>query len=175
MKPVHAAACLALVVVATVSVVAAPARPAEAAQVEWSPAYVADRPVDDMLTVPIVPLVTTPVPAPAAPARALTVARGAPAAALPATGAVTVRASYYGPGFYGRRTACGLTMTTELQGVAHRTLPCGTAVTLRYGGATVTVPVVDRGPYNYSREFDLTYATKLALGCPDLCTLTWIR
>jgi hypothetical protein len=87
----------------------------------------------------------------------------------------TVRASWYGPGFYGRRTACGQIMSTTLQGVAHRTLPCGTPVTLRYGDATVTVPVVDRGPYIASREFDLTYATRVALGCPDLCSLTWLR
>jgi hypothetical protein len=26
-----------------------------------------------------------------------------------------------------------------------------------------------------SREFDLTYATKVALGCPDMCTLSWIH
>jgi hypothetical protein len=37
------------------------------------------------------------------------------------------------------------------------------------------VPVIDRGPQILSREFDLTYATKVALGCPDLCTLQWIR
>ncbi len=84
-------------------------------------------------------------------------------------------ASWYGPGFYGNRTACGLTMTADLVGVAHRTLPCGTPVTLRYGGATVTVPVVDRGPFIYSREFDLTYATKLRLSCRDLCSLEWLR
>ena len=87
----------------------------------------------------------------------------------------TVLASYYGPGLYGNRTACGLTLTTTLQGVAHRTLPCGTLVHLRYGANEVTVPVVDRGPTILSREFDLTYATKVALGCPDMCTLTWIH
>ena len=87
----------------------------------------------------------------------------------------TVRASWYGPGFFGRRTACGQTMSTVLAGVAHRTLPCGTPVTLRYGAVTLTVPVVDRGPYIAGREFDLTYATRLALGCPDLCSLTWLR
>jgi hypothetical protein len=87
----------------------------------------------------------------------------------------TVLASYYGPGFYGNRTACGQTMTSTLQGVAHRTLPCGTFVHLKYGANEVTVPVVDRGPAILSREFDLTYATKLALGCPDMCTLIWIH
>ena len=37
--------------------------------------------------------------------------------------------SWYGPGFYGKRTACGLALTTTLIGVAHRSLPCGTKVT----------------------------------------------
>jgi hypothetical protein len=93
----------------------------------------------------------------------------------PAATVTTVVASYFGPGLWGNRTACGQTLTTTLQGVAHRTLACGTAVTLSHAGNTVTVPVVDRGPQILSREFDLTYATKLALGCPDLCTLQWIR
>lgn len=91
------------------------------------------------------------------------------------TSETTVLASWYGPGFYGRRTACGQTMSGTLQGVAHRTLPCGTPVTLRYGGVNVTVPVVDRGPYIPGRELDLTYATRVALGCPDLCYVTWLR
>ena len=84
-------------------------------------------------------------------------------------------ASWYGPGFYGNRTACGLTLTTSLPGVAHRSLPCGADVTLRYDETTVTVPVVDRGPFVYDREFDLTYATRVALGCPDICVLEWLR
>ena len=84
-----------------------------------------------------------------------------------------VVASWFGPGLYGNRTACGLILTTELLGVAHRTLPCGSPVTLEYRGATVTVPVIDRGPFVHSREFDLTYATRLRLGCPDLCALEW--
>lgn len=83
-------------------------------------------------------------------------------------------ASWYGPGMWGNRTACGVVLTDQLAGVAHRTLPCGAPVTLRHGSHTVTVPVVDRGPYVYSREFDLTYATKVALGCPDVCHLSWL-
>ena len=65
--------------------------------------------------------------------------------------------SFYGPGgFYGRRTACGLTLTKDLKGVANRTLPCGTLVTFEWKGKTLTVPVVDRGPYVSGRIFDLT-------------------
>ena len=52
-------------------------------------------------------------------------------------------------------------------GVANKTLPCGMLVTLHYGGHTVRVPVIDRGPYVEGREFDLTEATKNALGFGD--------
>jgi hypothetical protein len=66
--------------------------------------------------------------------------------------------SWYGSGFYGQRTACGQTLTKTLVGVANRTLPCGTLVMFRnpYNGDTITVPVVDRGPYVAGREWDLT-------------------
>ncbi len=86
-----------------------------------------------------------------------------------------VAASYYGPGLYGRRTACGEVLTTDLVGVAHRSLPCGTRVTLTHGETTLTVPVVDRGPFVFSREFDLTYAAKIGLGCPDICYVSWAQ
>lgn len=66
--------------------------------------------------------------------------------------------SWYGPGFIGNGTACGQTLTRTLVGVAHRTLPCGTLVTFRANGHTITAPVVDRGPYVSGRIFDLTYA-----------------
>ena len=75
-------------------------------------------------------------------------------------------ASWYGPGLYGNRTACGYTLSPRLRGVAHKTLPCGTAVTFRYGTRTVTARVVDRGPFS-SREWDLTASTKRALGFPS--------
>jgi rare lipoprotein A (peptidoglycan hydrolase) len=115
---------------------------------------------------------TRPVPS----LEAAAVAKSVDEAAAPATGpgsAVTV--SWYGAKFYGRRTACGQTYTSEVLGVAHRSLRCGTPVTLRRGATTLTVPVVDRGPYVAGREFDLTYATRVALGCTDLCRVTWLR
>ncbi|HTA34661.1 MAG TPA: septal ring lytic transglycosylase RlpA family protein [Solirubrobacteraceae bacterium] len=70
-------------------------------------------------------------------------------------------ASWYGGG---GSLACGGALTSSTMGVANKTLPCGTLVTLRYGDRTVRVPVVDRGPYVAGREFDLTEATKDALG-----------
>ena len=45
---------------------------------------------------------------------------------------------------------------TGTLGVAHKSLPCGTKVTFRYHGRSVTVPVIDRGPYVGGREWDLT-------------------
>jgi rare lipoprotein A (peptidoglycan hydrolase) len=63
--------------------------------------------------------------------------------------------------------ACGGSLTSSTMGVANKTLPCGTLVTLRYDGHSVRVPVVDRGPYVAGREFDLTEATKQALGFGD--------
>jgi hypothetical protein len=73
--------------------------------------------------------------------------------------------SWYGPGFYGRRTACGYALTTTLRGVAHRTLPCGTLIEFRNpsNGRTITVPVVDRGPYAFGRSWDLTGGACTAL------------
>jgi hypothetical protein len=80
-------------------------------------------------------------------------------------------ASYYGPGLYGGALACGGTLQPGTLGVANKTLPCGARVKLRYQGRTITVPVVDRGPYVAGRDFDLTTATKEKLGFPDLGTL----
>jgi rare lipoprotein A len=76
-------------------------------------------------------------------------------------------ASYYGPGLYGGALACGGTLQPSTLGVAHRWLPCGTRVRLRYRGRSVTVPVVDRGPYVGGRDFDLTEATKERLRFPS--------
>lgn len=73
------------------------------------------------------------------------------------------RASWYGPGFYSRRTACGHILRPTTVGVAHRKLRCGTRVTFRYRRRSVTVPVIDRGPYANGADWDLTAAAKSAL------------
>lgn len=80
-------------------------------------------------------------------------------------------ASYYGPGLYGGALACGGTLQPGTLGVAHKTLPCGARVKLRYGKRSLTVRVVDRGPYAAGRDFDLTEATKARLGFPDVGVL----
>ncbi|MFL5338336.1 MAG: septal ring lytic transglycosylase RlpA family protein, partial [Geminicoccaceae bacterium] len=73
-------------------------------------------------------------------------------------------ASWYGPGFSGGRTACGYTLTASIKGVANKSLPCGTRVRFRYRGRTAVAKVIDRGPFAGGREWDLTPATKRALG-----------
>jgi rare lipoprotein A (peptidoglycan hydrolase) len=83
--------------------------------------------------------------------------------------------SWYGPGFYGKRTACGLAMTETLVGVAHRTLPCGTKITFRNpaNGRIVTATVVDRGPYVSGRQWDLTGGLCKKLGHCYTGSLYW--
>ena len=73
-------------------------------------------------------------------------------------------ATWYGPGFYGRRTACGETLRRGTIGLANRTLKCGESVAIYYQGRTLVVPVIDRGPYANGADWDLTVATGKALG-----------
>ena len=63
--------------------------------------------------------------------------------------------TWYGPGFFGNRTACGQRLRRGTVGVAHRKLPCGTEVHVFYKGATITVDVIDRGPFT-DANWDLT-------------------
>ena len=75
-------------------------------------------------------------------------------------------ATWYGPGLYGNHTACGQTLTPQIIGVAHKTLPCGTTVKLAYHGHYLITTVIDRGPYSPGNSFDLTNGARLALGFP---------
>jgi rare lipoprotein A len=76
--------------------------------------------------------------------------------------------TWFGPGFYGQKTACGQTLTPGVVGVANRTLPCGTLVKVTYKGRALTVPVVDRGPYSdIGADWDLTAGAAEALGIED--------
>ena len=94
--------------------------------------------------------------------------RGATLSEPSATVFHRVVVSWYG---LGGTTACGDALAAGTLGVANRTLPCGTMVTLRNGARSVRVPVIDRGPYVAGRDYDLTYATKLALGAGDVSVI----
>lgn len=74
---------------------------------------------------------------------------------------------------YGLGLACGGVLGRDQLGVAHKTAPCGTLITFTYGGRSVTVPVIDRGPYVAGREWDLTGATAAALAFPGLAQIQW--
>lgn len=74
------------------------------------------------------------------------------------------KATWYGPGFYGSRTACGIKLRRSTIGVAHRTLPCGTQVEFFLRGKRITVPVIDRGPFANGAQWDLTLTAMKQLG-----------
>jgi rare lipoprotein A (peptidoglycan hydrolase) len=74
---------------------------------------------------------------------------------------------------YGLGLACGGVLGRQQLGVAHKTAPCGTLITFTYAGRSLTVPVIDRGPYVAGREWDLTGATAAALGFPGLGRIEW--
>jgi rare lipoprotein A (peptidoglycan hydrolase) len=76
----------------------------------------------------------------------------------------TAGATWYGPGLYGRHTACGEMLLPATIGVAHKTLPCGTAVKFIYRGRSIVAQVIDRGPYSAGNSWDLTNGARLALG-----------
>jgi rare lipoprotein A (peptidoglycan hydrolase) len=112
----------------------------------------------------------------AAVAVASTGGASAPAATSPpASTTTTVKtvhptgiATWFGPGFYGKETACGQTLTPGVVGVANRTLPCGTLIKVAYGSHTLTVPVLDRGPYSHiGADWDLTAGAARALGITE--------
>lgn len=87
-------------------------------------------------------------------------------AGSPAANHTTALATYYGPGLYGRRTACGTTLTPTTVGVAHRTLPCGTRLEVRYGSRRAEIMVIDRGPFVSGVTWDLTTAAARLLSFP---------
>ena len=82
-------------------------------------------------------------------------------------------ASWYGPGFYGNLTANGTLYTQSTLCVAHKTLPFGTMIQIWYSGKTITVPVLDRGPFIPGRDFDLSGAVASALGFSGVGTIKW--
>jgi rare lipoprotein A (peptidoglycan hydrolase) len=73
-------------------------------------------------------------------------------------------ATWFGPGLYGRRTACGQVLTPRVVGVANKTLPCGSLVALSYHGHHLIAPVIDRGPYVAGVTWDLTTMAARTLG-----------
>jgi len=76
------------------------------------------------------------------------------------------QASWYGPGFYGNRTANGEIFTGRDMTAAHRSLPFGTKVKVTNlgNGKTAIVRINDDGPYIPGRVIDLSEAAASRLG-----------
>jgi len=75
------------------------------------------------------------------------------------------RASWYGPGFHGKRTASGERFDMNDLTAAHRTLPFGTRVRVlnSQNGREVVVRINDRGPHIRDRIIDLSKAAATAI------------
>lgn len=75
-------------------------------------------------------------------------------------------ASWYGPGFHGRKTASGTKFNENAMTAAHKTLPFGTVVkvTDQRTGKSVKVTINDRGPFHKGRIIDLSKAAAAKLG-----------
>ena len=80
------------------------------------------------------------------------------------------KASWYGPGFHGRRTASGERFDMNELTAAHRTLPFGTRVRVRnvQNGREVVVRINDRGPQIRHRIIDLSRAAAAAIDLLDV-------
>ena len=79
---------------------------------------------------------------------------------------MTGEASWYGPGFYGNRTASGEIYRPGTMTAAHRTLPFGTKVrvTNLWNGRTAVIRINDRGPFIDHRVIDLGHGAASHLG-----------
>ena len=78
----------------------------------------------------------------------------------------TGKASWYGPGFHGKKTANGERFDMNTLTAAHRTLPISSRVrvTNLANGKSVVVRINDRGPYHGNRVMDLSKAAAQELG-----------
>lgn len=85
----------------------------------------------------------------------------------------SVKASWYGPGLYGNHTASGMTLNPGSMVLAHRSLPFGTKVEIRYDGKTVIAEVQDRGPFISGRVFDLGPGVAKAVGFEGVHTIEY--
>jgi rare lipoprotein A len=80
--------------------------------------------------------------------------------------------SWYGDAFRGKPTASGAIFYPERYTVAHRTLPFGLFLLIRYGDRCVVSFLNDRGPYVDGRILDLSYASAQAVGLTGVKDVT---
>ena len=82
---------------------------------------------------------------------------------------MTGTASWYGPGFHGKKTANGETFNQNAMTAAHKTLPFNTKVRVTDLDTkkSVVVRINDRGPYAKGRIIDLSKKAAEKLGMKD--------
>jgi rare lipoprotein A len=75
-------------------------------------------------------------------------------------------ASWYGPGFNGKKTASGERFNQNALTAAHKTLPLGSVVKVvdQRTGKSIKVTINDRGPYAGGRIIDLSAGAANKLG-----------
>jgi rare lipoprotein A len=98
----------------------------------------------------------------------------------PADGVPPARGTWYdavvgtfGPGLYGRTTACGVRLVRDTSGIAHPELPCGVKVVLANEGREVETAVVDKGLVGARHDFDVTQALAEELGISGVRLVRW--
>jgi len=94
---------------------------------------------------------------------------GATPRSVPTANVFVGAASWYGPGFNGKKTASGEIFDETKLTAAHKTIPLGRKARVTHwgNGKSVEVLINDRGPYVEGRMIDLSHAAAKALGMID--------
>jgi hypothetical protein len=79
----------------------------------------------------------------------------------------------FGPGRFGQETSCRVPFSRDTRGIAHPVLPCGVDLVVSFGGRELRAEVIDRGPVEGGRQFDLSTALADALGVRGTKTVRW--
>jgi hypothetical protein len=83
------------------------------------------------------------------------------------------RVAVFGRGREGQQTACGVTLAVDTRGVAHPVLPCGVVLILSHGGRRVRTEVIEQGPAEQERAFDVTAALAEDLAIERTAVIRW--
>ena len=73
-------------------------------------------------------------------------------------------ASFYGKRHSGKTMANGKRFNPNKMTAAHKTLPLGSMIKVRYKSKSITVKITDRGPYIRGRKLDLSETAAKYLG-----------
>ena len=83
----------------------------------------------------------------------------------------TANVSVFEPG--PEPTACGVTVTADVAGIAHPVLPCGAKLFVEHQGRQAQADVVERGPVDPGKAFELSPALAEQVGLAGEATVRW--